>query len=230
MPDDIPPEFPDDDGDDSDDDYVDPDVPNEKGGGDGGKVLSPDELDLSDSEYVEELDDQGRYVVSPGSGPPNVPDRGSEDDRQGRRERRDRGGPQHREERPQQDRGGRQREPAPNSTPVSPEAARSLLADELERTDSRYGLDIVARFDGTTVRHRTASDDVIATFENLVQWYAQHVTDDTPADEVIDILLRESALASTETPNLAKLLRKHDLDTSDSIAELVDAIRDEAQQ
>ncbi|MEF8778956.1 MAG: hypothetical protein V5A36_08595, partial [Natronomonas sp.] len=110
----------------------------------------------------------------------------------------------------------------------SPEAARTLLADELGRSNARYGIDIVARFDGNTVRHRAASDDVIATFENLVQWYARHVTDSTPADEVIDILLREASFAETETPNLAKLLEAHDLDQSDSIADLVAAIRDES--
>jgi hypothetical protein len=204
---------------DRDGEYVDPEVPTEPEAADeGGKVLSPEELDISDSEYVEPLDDEGRYVVSPGGGPPNVPDPTPESD-------------------PADGDGGRRRAPSGSEASGgdrqpqrarSPEAARTLLSEELGRSNARYGIDIVARFDGDPVRHRTASDDVIATFENLVQWYARHVTDGTPADEVIDILLRESGLAETETPNLAKLLEAHDLDRSDSIADLVAAIRKES--
>ena len=96
------------------------------------------------------------------------------------------------------------------------------------RSNARYGLDIVADFEGDTARHRTVSDDVIATFENLLRWYAGNVTDGMPPDEVVDILFRESTFDTAETPNLAKLLRDHDLDRTDSIEDLVSAIRDEA--
>ena len=204
---------------DAEDDYIDPDVPNEPNTADeGGSVLSPEELDIAESEYVEPLDDEGRYVVSPGGGPPNVPDSASDENANDGAGRQGPVGGQR----------GRSGGEQPQSAMRSPEAARTLLADELERSNARYGIDIVARFDGNTARHRTASDDVIATFENLVQWYARHVTDGTPADEVIDILLRESNFAETETPNLAKLLETHDLDRSDSIADLVAAIRKES--
>lgn len=207
---------------DPDDDYVDPDVPTEPDAADeGGGVLSPEELDISNSEYVESLDENGRYVVSPGGGPPNVPDSMSEENTAGRDETRTQ-----RNEPTEADLSGGHRES--QAAMRSPESARSLLIDELERSNARYGIDVVARFDGNTARHRTASDDVIATFENLVLWYARHVTDGTPADEVIEILLREASFVETETPNLAKLLETHDLDRSDSIADLVTAIRDES--
>lgn len=204
--------------DDEDDGYVDPDLPNEPDAADdGGPALAPEDLDIADSEYVEELDSDGRYVVSPGGGPPNVPDSSAEDaGRSGDRNRE-------RTERESGPGGGRE----PPGGMRSPEAARTLLAEELERSKARYGIDIVARFDGDTVRHRSASDDVIATFENLVQWYARHVSDGTPADEVVEILLREASFVEAETPNLAKLLETHDLDRSDSIAELVAAIHEE---
>ena len=207
---------------DPDDDYVDPDVPTDPNAADeGGGVLSPEELDISDSEYVESLDDEGRYVVSPGGGPPNVPDSTSEETTGNRGEDRSQ-----RAEPANSGAGSGHRKP--RDTIRSPESARTLLIDELERSNARYGIDIVARFDGNTARHRAASDDVIATFENLVLWYARHVTDGTPADEVIEILLREASFVETETPNLAKLLKTHDLDRSDSIADLVAAIRDES--
>ncbi len=205
---------------DPDDEHTDPDVPSEPdAGAEGGSVLTPEELDIAESEYVEPLDDDGRYVVSAGGGPPNVPDsRGQKTEKSGEADRK-------------RDPTGREVPDGsrpPSDQMRSPEAARTLLAEELERSNARYGIDIVARFEGNTVRHRTASDDVIATFENLVQWYARHVTDGTPAEEVIDILLRESGFAETETPNLATLLEQHDLDQSDSIADLVGAIREES--
>ena len=178
-----------------------------------GKVLSPEELDVSDSEYVEELDDSGRYVVSAGGGPPNVPDSATGGDDGPDRTRRE------------------PPESARRHSPErarSPEAARTLLAEERSRSNARYGLDIVASFEGDTARHRTVSDDVISTFEGLIRWYAGHVTDGTPPDEVVDILLRESTFETAETPNLAKLLATHDLDRTDTIEELVAAIREEA--
>ena len=205
-----------------DDDYVDPDLPTEpESAEEGGPALTPEELDIADSEYVEELDESGRYVVSPGGGPPNVPDKSPENAaaKEGH-EGSNRGN--------ETGRGASEGGPPPSAEMRSPEAARTLLADELERSNARYGIDIVARFDGDTVRHRSASDDVIATFETLVRWYARHVTDGTPADEVIEILLREASFVDSETPNLAKLLKTHDLDRSDSIAELVAAIREES--
>ncbi|TKR26496.1 flagella cluster protein [Natronomonas salsuginis] len=177
--------------------------------------MSPEELDIADSEYVEKLDDKGRYVVSPGGSPPKIPksiaDRADASERRG----------DHRTESESSERLGR-------DAPASPEAARTLLAEELARSKARYGLDIVGHFEGETVRHRTVSDDVIATFENLVRWYAGHVTDGTPPDEVVDILLRESTFETAETPNLAKLLERHDLDRTDSIDDLVAAIREES--
>jgi hypothetical protein len=202
-------------------DHVDPDLPTGSDPDDA-PALSPEELDISDDEHVEKLDDNGRYVVSPGGGPPNVPD-SSTDDGTGDAEQREQANEARAraEQRPTADRA---------SGPASPGAARTLLADELERSGARYGLDIVARFEGTAVRHRTVSDDVIGTFENLVRWYAGHVTDGTPADEVVEILLRESSFQTDETPNLAKLLKAHDLDRTDSIEALVAAIREESDR
>lgn len=209
------------------DGHVDPDVPKgSKTASEGGKVLTPEELGITDSEYVEPLDDDGRYVVSPGGGPPNVSKSAAEGDSPtpDRRGRSERSGPT---DRPTPS-GPRDRDQ--QGAPVSPEAARSLLADELALADASYGIDIVARFDGETVRHRTVSNDVVGTFENLVQWYARHITDDTPADQVIEILLNEASFGTGSEPNLAELLDAHDLDSTDSIADLVEAIRAESDR
>jgi hypothetical protein len=195
-----------------------------------GGVLTPDELNISENEYVEELDDDGRYVVSPGDEPPDVP---ASKTTPGRAGAVDSG--------PGADSGGSnggssgaspagQRGRGQGDTPASPEAARSLLAAELGRTNADYGLDVVARFGTETVRHRTASNDVVGTFENLVRWYARNVTDDTPVDDAVAILLREANLAPTggADRSLATLLDAHGLEEDDSIADLVAAIRADA--
>lgn len=206
------------------DDVVDPDVPSgNESGAEGGKVLTPEELDISESEYVEALDDQGRYVVSPGGGPPNASESRAES------------GSADSDERAAGDENQPATDPAAGEAlggqPVSPEAARSLLAEELGRTNAKYGLDVVARFEGEPLRHRTVSNDVVATFENLVLWYARHVADETPADEVIEILLRESTFDTPKTtPNLKQLLEKYDLAKTDSIQSLVNAISTEADR
>ncbi len=191
----------------------------------GGRVLSPEELDISSSEYVSELDQEGRYVVSAGGGAPEVPDDRSGVDASSADASDAETG----------DGADAAPEPASDTSStgaggiVSPEAARSLLSEELSRNDAGYGVDIVARFEGEPVRHRTVSNDVVATFEQLVRWYARHVADDTPTDEVVDILFREADLSRpTETPDLASLLEGHDLSPDDSIAEMVEAIREEA--
>lgn len=210
----------DDDGDgEENDSYVEPDVPTGKASGnEGGRVLTPDDLEISDSEYVEELDED-RYVVSPGGRSPKVTE-SNRDDSVG-----DDSGGAGSDAADGTDE-GRRRSDGPIT---SPEAARTLLADELARSNARYGIDVVGRFDGHTVRHRTVSNDVVASFENLVRWYARNVTDDSPTDEVIEILLTESEFTSSSS-NLADLLDSHQLDESDSIADLVDAISDEARR
>lgn len=176
-------------------------------GSDAGRVLKPGELDITDDEAVEELE-EGRFVVSASGGPPNVPDSATSDTT----------GPAV-DSSPGTPTGG---------APRSPEAARNLLSRELERTQGRYAVDVVGQFDGEPARHRTVSNDVVATFENLLVWYARYVTQETPVEEVLDILLREaSVVPEPDTPNLAELLEANDLTPEDSIAELVDAIADE---
>uniref|UniRef100_UPI00311D6EE3 DUF7500 family protein n=1 Tax=Natrarchaeobius halalkaliphilus TaxID=1679091 RepID=UPI00311D6EE3 len=103
--------------------------------------------------------------------------------------------------------------------------ARSVLADELDRTDARFALDIIAQFDRTAVRHRTSSDDVVGTFNNLVLWYAQHVATETPTQRTASLLIERSEFAPPLSPmQLRQAARKHGLDKSSSLGELLEAI------
>ncbi|OIB57643.1 DUF7500 family protein [Natrialba sp. SSL1] len=264
----------------SDDADVPPVLPSEQpGGNNGGGVLSPDELDFTESPYVAEVSDS-RYVVSADHSPPNVPEetdsstRGentsartqsgsgsgstsgagtagkgteSDTDRETRSSQhapmhgQDEAGQEHAGQQQQQgrERGNqhqrqrqRQQQPAQDhhqqptpQPPQSPEHARSILADELERTDARLAVDIVSRFGNDTVRHRTASDDVVGTFDNLVLWYAQHVARKTPTMRTASLLFAKSEFAPelTET-QLRKTAAKHGLDETDTIGDLRDAL------
>lgn len=171
-------------------------------------ALSPDDLDFTDSPYVDEIDD-GRYVVSadrrPSSGSPAQQTRSAASGHQesnanataGETAAESAATPRARDstetaeqtpEEPSQSQPAAAdsseelqtptREPAPSQSPQSvhetqatsqsPEAARSLLASELEHAEARYAIDIISRFDDETARHRTASDDVVGTFNSLL--------------------------------------------------------------
>ncbi|ELY90423.1 flagella cluster protein [Natrialba hulunbeirensis JCM 10989] len=262
----------------SDDADVPPVLPSEQpGGNNGGGVLSPDELDFTESPYVAEVS-ESRYVVSADHSPPNVPeethsstrgestsvrtqsgsdsesgsgtgDTGTETDTDREaRARSSQHAPTHEQDEAGQEHAGQQQgqgnqrqhqrqrqhqqqpaqhhhqQPTPQP-PQSPEHARSILADELERTDARLAVDIVSRFGSDTVRHRTASDDVVGTFDNLVLWYAQHVARKTPTMRTASLLFAKSEFAPelTET-QLRKTAAKHGLDDTDTIGDLRDAL------
>jgi hypothetical protein len=168
---------------------------------DTGGILSPDDLDISESPYVAEISDD-RYVVSPNKSPPNV---AQEESLQ-----------------PRTRASGRE-DSSQEAKIQSPEAARSVLADELERLEARYAVDLISRFDGNTVRHRTASDDVVGTFDNLVLWYAQSVSQNTPTTHAISLLLEKSEFSVPLTERkLRQEIAEHGLDESNTIGELLD--------
>lgn len=217
---------------------VPPVFPNERDStADAGGALSPSELDITDSPYVEQLDDEGRYVVSSGDKPPNVPGKTTKPDVSrnpgGRPADRGRGG------QPRDARGGttdpnldRQdgagfgaRNPSPEMIPRSPEAARSVLADELQWAQARYAFDIVSQFGDETVYHRTTSNHVVESFEELVFWYARQVSGNTPASEAISVLLSRSefTVPITET-QVRRIASRNGLDEEDSIEDLLEAL------
>lgn len=106
--------------------------------------------------------------------------------------------------------------------PPSPEHARSILAAELERSDARLAVDIVAQFGTDTVRHRTASDDVVGTFDNLVLWYAQHVARKTPTMQTASLLLSKSEFSPAITPSqVREAAVNNGLDESATIGEFI---------
>ena len=167
---------------------------------DEGKVLSPDELDITDDERVFELD-EGRYVISASGEPTEV------------REAID----------------SRSSQPAsapaePPGTEVGEDEARRWIADYVSGSRSQYGFDITAKFEGSVIRHELFSDDVVTTFENLLGWYGHHLGGETPLDEVLGILLMEANVqVRYPTESLARFVAEVDLGPDDSIGDLLDS-------
>jgi len=177
-----------------------------------GKVLTEEELDLTRHDNVNELDD-GRYVVSTGSGPTS--DEAAEA-RADAREARDL-------EAPVDD-----PDPDPADSEITEMDVNAWLEDHFRSVDAQYGFHATAKFDDGVSRHQVVSNDVVTSFESLLIWYAQHVGGGTPVEDVLGILLAE-ANVSVRYPvrTLTGLLKRYDLDRDDSIDDLIDAVSDE---
>lgn len=175
-----------------------------------GTVLTEEELDLTRHDNVSELDD-GRFVVSTGSGPT------SDEASEARAEARE----------------ALDSEPsADDADSGEPEITEmdvnAWLEDHFRTIDAQYGFHATAKFDDGVSRHQVASNDVVTTFESLLIWYAQHVGGGTPVEDVLGILLAESNV-SVRYPvrTLTGLLKRYDLDRDDSIGDLIEAVSDE---
>jgi len=194
-----------------------------------GPVLSPEEIDITDDERVRELE-EGRYVVSSGD-PIAEPD----DEPAGQIEGEQRATP----DRPAEQE--TEPTPAPDPTPergatdTAPAGepdltARSVhrwLSDDLAASNSRYGFDITASFDGAVSQQRMVSNDVVTIFETLVMWYAQQIDRNTPIEEVLGILLTEANVPVEVPPeSIRRALASSDLSPEDSIADFMTVVKD----
>jgi hypothetical protein len=174
---------------------------------DRGKVLTEEDLDLTRHDNVSELDD-GRYVVSTGSGPT------SDEATEARADARD---------------DVLDDSADPDDEPEITEMdVNAWLEDHFRTVDAQYGFHATAKFDGGVSRHQVVSNDVVTSFESLLIWYAQHVGGGTPVEEVLGILLAESNV-SVRYPvrTLTGLLNRYDLDRNDSIDDLIEAVSEE---
>jgi hypothetical protein len=201
--------------------------------GEDGPILSPDELDIANDEHVAEIDD-GRYVVSPNDPIGDVSRAGGSETGTADTASDAAGGSS-----PESvdaptagsagERGSGTVDPGSQPRPeVTETDVREWLSDQFAATDSRYGFDVTATFDGSVEHRRMMSNDVVTIFESLVLWYAQQIDRDTPVEEVLGILLMEASVpVRYPTASLQRVLDSTDLEPEDSIADLVAAIEDE---
>lgn len=210
-------------------------APDEGDSGDG-KVLSPHELDLSDKDGVEEIE-EGRFVVSPDGSQPDVP--GTEPTEPAQAEST---------ESADSTDGTRAADTAQTTTEATPsvpdsdslakerdaEISRSDVRDwtesQLESTACEYGYHVSLKA-GDEVRHHTLhSDDVTMVFNNLLLWYAQTVDSEMPPGAVLGILLMEANTQIRYPVNsLEQLLMSKGISPDDSIKTLLEAVRDDEE-
>lgn len=172
-----------------------PDEPNPEDG----RILSPEELDIDDDEHVEQIDD-GRYVVSPHVRTDSTTSVSQSDSA-----------------------------PEPAAPAPEPEfsdaSVHQWLHENLADTNSQYGFDVTAKFDGTVSQQQTVSNDIVTVFESLMLWYARQVDADTPVEEVLGILLSESNVPVNYPPSsIQTLVQAEGLSPEDSIADLLAAV------
>lgn len=169
-----------------------------------GRILSPEELDIADDDHVEEIDD-GRYVVSPEIRTDSTTSVTQSD--------------------PAPERPQNQSRPQPTFSDAS---VHRWLHENLDDTNSRYGFDVTAKFDGNVSQQQTVSNDIVTVFESLMLWYARQIDSNTPVEEVLGILLSESNVPVRYPPSsLHALVRSTDLSPNDSIADLLATVGDD---
>jgi hypothetical protein len=201
----------------------------DEGNPEDGRILSPEELDITESEYVEELD-EGRFVVSPEARVPSDNTQ-SETNRATQQQSDPDPEPEQQSEpepEPRSKRSQRQPPAKEQREDLSQEVVHRWLRQSFEESSSRYAFDVTATFDNSVSQRRMASNDVVTIFESLMLWYAQQVDNDTPVEEIIGILLMESNVPIRLPPkSLHKLIKSSGLGPDDTIADLVNAVKDE---
>lgn len=177
-----------------------------------GKVLAPEELDITADQNVVELDD-GRFLISPSGELPSELPALEETSLFDAEQEAERAGDVPESERTEE-------------VQIAGEVVYHWLQERLAAADSRYGYDITAVFEGDVVHQELFSDDVLTTFENLLVWYAQHVGGDTPVEDVLGILLAESTAPIRLPPDTVEaILEAHDLADTDPISALLEQVR-----
>jgi hypothetical protein len=183
-----------------------------------GKVLSPQELELTDKDGVEQLE-EGRFVVSPDGTDPDVPTELTVDGADVEASARE------------ESVAATTREPV-DAEVGAPSLDRTAIQDwherQLTESPSAYGYHLSLKA-GTAIDHHTIhSDDVTMAFNNLLLWYARTVDADLPPGAVLGILLSDASVpVQYPVKALEQFVMNQGLSTEDSIADLLEAVRDD---
>lgn len=182
-----------------------------------GNVLEPEDLDISDAEEVEELD-ESRFVIG-AEGTPNVEDSPS----QGAAATDATAGE------PERVPGIEDRETTPTDQPaeLGGSDVKRWITQNLRQTDSQYAYRLAAKTGEEISHQQLASDDIGMAFDGLLMWYAQQVGDGTAVEDTLGILLSESNIrVRFPVAALQAYLDENDLDPGDSIADLLAVVQE----
>jgi hypothetical protein len=95
----------------------------------------------------------------------------------------------------------------------------------MAESNSRYGFDVTAKFDGNVDQQQVVSNDIITVFESFMLWYGRQMDGSTSVENVLGILLSESNVPVKHPPeNFKRMVQSTGLSPDDRIADLVEAI------
>ncbi|MFC5278042.1 hypothetical protein ACFPM1_04585 [Halorubrum rubrum] len=195
----------------------------------------PDDLDFTDDESVVEIG-EGRYVVGT-DGRPNVrrrspdpePDPGPADGSGFRSpanpspadEREPVAGEQARAG------GGAGSSGDRGNGGVDCRAVSRWLAESFDDDGFDYGVDVTLHAKGSTARNRMVSNDVTATFDNVLSWFVANAGPGTDPAEALGLLL-VAADTPIDVPPVAikRFAADQGLSANDSIGDLIRAAED----
>ncbi|SDF68799.1 hypothetical protein SAMN04488067_10737 [Halorubrum xinjiangense] len=121
--------------------------------------------------------------------------------------------------------GGRQ--PPTGADAVDRQAVSRWLATSFDGDGFDYGIDATLHANGDTTRQRMVSNDVTATFDTLISWFASNAGPSSPTPEAIGLLLAASETTVDIPPVMIKrFAASQGLSASDSIGDLVRAAED----
>ncbi|MDB2238366.1 DUF7500 family protein [Halorubrum ezzemoulense] len=157
-----------------------------------------------------------------GQGQPLAEGRGQPDDRgrgggRGEADRRERAGA-----------GAAERRPSSGGETVDRQSVSRWLATSFDGDGFDYGIDATLHAEGDTTRQRMVSNDVTATFDTLISWFASNAGPSSPTPEAIGLLLAASETTVDLPPVMIKrFAASQGLSASDSIGDLVRAAEKE---
>ncbi|GAA0531529.1 hypothetical protein ABNG02_01565 [Halorubrum ejinorense] len=120
----------------------------------------------------------------------------------------------------------RDRTGAPAET-LDRQSVSRWLANSFDGDGFDYGIDATLHANGDTTRQRMVSNDVTATFDTLISWFASNAGPNSPTPEAIGLLLAASETTVDIPPVMIKrFAASQGLSASDSIGDLVRAAED----
>ncbi|TKX38058.1 hypothetical protein EXE51_05570 [Halorubrum sp. CGM5_25_10-8B] len=120
-----------------------------------------------------------------------------------------------------------QSRPATGGDAVDRQSVSRWLATSFDGDGFDYGIDATLHAEGDTTRQRMVSNDVTATFDTLISWFASSAGPSSPTPEAIGLLLAASETTVDLPPVMIKrFAASQGLSASDSIGDLVRAAED----
>ena len=124
--------------------------------------------------------------------------------------------------------GQRRNRAAAGGNAVDRQSVSRWLANSFNGDGFDYGIDATLHANGDTTRQRMVSNDVTATFDTLVTWFASNAGPSSPTPEAIGLLLAASETTVDLPPVVIKrFAASQGLSASDSIGDLVRAAEEE---